>query len=124
MLDVFIFYVFLLGAIVGSFINVVALRYGTKMSSVKGRSVCFHCSRTLEWYEMVPVLSYLFLHGKCRTCRAKLSVQYLLVEIVTGLVFVGIFFRQYNLWSFYSAMPHGLLYSVLFFFYYAVVVTV
>jgi leader peptidase (prepilin peptidase)/N-methyltransferase len=124
MLTVFILYVFALGAIVGSFINVVALRYGTKMSPLKGRSVCFHCNRTLEWFDMVPIFSFLFLGGKCRTCKAKLSLQYLFVEILTGLVFVGVFLRQYGLWPIYGAMPHGLLYSVLFFFYYAVVFSI
>jgi prepilin signal peptidase PulO-like enzyme (type II secretory pathway) len=124
MFAIFIFYVFLLGAIVGSFINVVALRYGTKMSSLKGRSICFFCDRTLRWFEMVPILSFLFLRGKCRTCKAELSLQYFLVELGTGLVFVGIFLRQYGLWQIYSLMSHGLLYSVLFFFYYAAIFSI
>jgi leader peptidase (prepilin peptidase)/N-methyltransferase len=124
MLDIFIFYVFLLGAIVGSFINVVALRYGTKMSSLKGRSICFHCNRDLKWYELIPVFSFLFLRGKCRICKTRISPQYLLVEIITGIVFVGIFLRQYSLWPIYGAMPHGLLYSVLFFVYYATVFSI
>src|ERR1035437_8655885 len=124
MLYIFIFYVFLLGAIVGSFINVVALRWGTKMSSVKGRSICFHCNRALEWYELVPIFSFLFLGGKCRTCKTKLSARYLLAELITGLVFVGIFLRQYFLWSIYGALAHGLLYSTLFFFFYAAVFSI
>jgi prepilin signal peptidase PulO-like enzyme (type II secretory pathway) len=49
MLYVFIFYVFVLGVIVGSYLNVVALRWGTEMSSLSGRSICFHCNRSLQW---------------------------------------------------------------------------
>ena len=118
------FYVFALGVIVGSFINVVALRWGTEMSSLSGRSVCFHCNRALEWFELVPIFSFLFLGGKCRTCKAKISPRYLLVEIITGLVFVGVFLRQYFLWSLYGVLPHGLLFSTLFFFYYAVIFSI
>jgi len=124
MFTIFTLYIFALGAIVGSFLNVVALRWGSKMSAMKGRSVCFHCNRELRWFEMVPIFSFLFLGGKCRNCKAKLSAQYLLVEIITGLVFVGVFLRQYGLWSIYGVMPHGLLYSVLFFIFYAVIFSI
>ncbi len=121
MLGVFIFYAFALGAIVGSYLNVVALRYGTEMSSFKGRSICFHCGRNLKWFEMIPIFSFIFLGGKCRTCKARLSPQYFLAEITTGIVFVGIFLRQYYLWPVYSVLSHGFSWSTLFFFYYIVV---
>jgi leader peptidase (prepilin peptidase)/N-methyltransferase len=124
MLNVLMFYIFLLGAIVGSFLNVVALRWGTKMSSVSGRSVCFHCNKTLKWFEVVPIMSFIFLRGKCRSCKTRLSARYLVVEILTGLVFVGAFIRQYDLWPIYGVMTNGLTYSILFFFYYVVIFSI
>jgi len=73
------------GLIIGSFLNVVVLRWGEK--SVGGRSACMSCGRQLQWYEMIPVLSWLALGGKCRTCRMSISIQYPIVEATTGIVF-------------------------------------
>jgi len=81
---------FILGAIVGSFINVVGLRWGTE-ETLGGRSHCTSCGKNLSWYELVPVLSFLFLRGKCRKCGAKISWQYILIELWTGLVFTSVF---------------------------------
>jgi prepilin signal peptidase PulO-like enzyme (type II secretory pathway) len=88
--------VFILGTIIGSFLNVVALRYNTGFS-LGGRSRCFSCGKTLNWYELIPVFSYLFLRGKCSACKSKISIQYPLVEATTGLLFVGIFFHVSHL---------------------------
>ncbi len=113
-------FIFVFGTLVGSFINVVSLRYNTGLSSYNGRSKCFHCDRQLLWYEMIPVLSFLFLGGRCRTCKSKLSVQYPIVEFLTGIVFVTIVLRQMSLWTtLYSTFENGFLYSVLFCVYYA-----
>ena len=114
-------YIFIFGALVGSFINVVALRHNTGRSAMKGRSVCYGCNKELRWYELVPIISFFFQGGKCLRCKTKLSWQYPLTELFTGLVFVGIALRQIYLWPVYSAFQHGLLYSILFFFYYALV---
>lgn len=76
-----------LGAIVGSYLNVLILRYNTGRSS-GGRSSCMSCLRELRWYELVPVFSYLFLRGRCRTCTSKVSTQYPLVEGVSALLFL------------------------------------
>lgn len=114
-------YIFILGSLVGSFIHVVSMRYNTGMSSLRGRSICFNCGKTLKWYELIPIVSFIFLRGKCSKCGTKLSWSYPLVEFIMGLVFVGIALRQYYLWPIYSMYPHGLLYSVLFFIYYAIV---
>lgn len=115
-------YIFIFGTLVGSFINVVALRHSTGRSSVRGRSACMSCNKELHWYELVPILSFFAQGGKCRGCKTKLSWQYPLIELVTGFVFVGIALRQEYLWNtVYNAFQHGLLYSILFFFYYALI---
>lgn len=86
-------FVFVLGLIVGSFLNVVILRMNTGRSMVKGRSACLRCNTTLSWYELIPVFSFLFQKGKCRSCRTKISFQYPIVEIITAIVFVLLYNR-------------------------------
>lgn len=76
------------GVVVGSFLNVVGLRYNSGMG-IDGRSVCLSCGETLRWHELVPVVSYFFRLGRCRSCRSPISIQYPIVEIFTGLVFVS-----------------------------------
>src|SRR5690242_17998674 len=87
-INLFIF--FILGTIIGSYINVVVLRYHTGRSSVTGRSLCFSCGKTLSWYELVPIFSFLFLNGKCLGCNSRISYQYPIVEFITGILFLGI----------------------------------
>lgn len=86
-------FIFVVGLIVGSFLNVAILRMNTGRSIVRGRSMCARCSRQLAWYELIPVFSFLALRGKCRTCRAPISFQYALVELVTAIVFVVSYIR-------------------------------
>lgn len=74
----------LFGLILGSFANVVILREETG-ETLSGRSHCAKCGRTLVWYELFPVVSFLVLRGACRTCKASVSLQYPLVEFITGL---------------------------------------
>ena len=74
------------GAIVGSFLNVVALRYTTKEDIVASRSHCSHCNKTLRWWELVPVVSFIALRGRCARCGKKISYRYVVVEIVTAIV--------------------------------------
>ena len=87
------------GLIVGSFLNVVILRHGVR--GIGGRSGCMTCGRRLLWYDMVPVISWLVLRGRCRQCRADISIQYPLVEAATGLLFGSIGF-----WA--TSSPAGL----------------
>lgn len=83
--------VFLLGLIIGSFLNVVIFRLNTGRSISRGRSKCLSCGKSLVWYELIPVFSYLFLRGKCKKCNAPISPQYPIVEFVTGISFVTLF---------------------------------
>lgn len=94
----FIFGVFFfaLGAIIGSFLNVVILRHNTGRG-LSGRSACFSCGRTLKYYELVPILSFVFLRGRCSSCHAKISPQYPAVEFLTALSFLAIFLSGQSL---------------------------
>ena len=83
---------FAFGAVIGSFLNVLILRFNTG-ATLGGRSKCFSCGRVLRWYDLVPVLSFFFLRGRCRFCKSKISVQYPIVELVTGLLFLGVFLK-------------------------------
>jgi leader peptidase (prepilin peptidase)/N-methyltransferase len=85
--------IFLVGLLVGSFLNVVILRMHTGRSVVTGRSSCARCARTLHWYELIPVFSFLALRGKCRTCKAGISFQYPIVELVTALLFILLYIK-------------------------------
>lgn len=78
---------FIFGAVAGSFLNVVAMRFRTGMG-LEGRSKCLSCGKTLLWHELVPLLSFVLLKGRCGKCKGKISWQYPLVEILSGLVFV------------------------------------
>ena len=81
---------FLLGACIGSFLNVVIYRYNTGLS-INGRSQCFSCSRRLTWYDMMPIVSFLVFRARCRTCKSKISWQYPVVEAIAALLFLAIF---------------------------------
>ena len=76
-----------LGACAGSFINVAALRRGGDFSFISGRSHCPSCRQTIKWYDLVPVLSWLLLAGRCRACKVRISSRYPLVELTGGAVF-------------------------------------
>jgi leader peptidase (prepilin peptidase)/N-methyltransferase len=93
MLYLNLFILFILGTIIGSFLNVVVLRYNTGLSFVTGRSRCFSCSKDLHWYELIPVFSFLMIGGKCLGCNSKISYQYPIVEFITGTVFAGLFYK-------------------------------
>lgn len=88
-----LFIIFVFGTIIGSFLNVVVYRYNTSLSIVTGKSQCFSCGRGLEWYELLPLFSYLLLGGKCLGCNSKISAQYFTVELITGVVFSALFLK-------------------------------
>jgi len=93
MLFLNLFIIFVLGTIIGSFLNVVVLRYNTGLSIISGRSRCFSCSKNLHWYELIPLFSFLMLGGKCLGCNSKISYQYFIVEFLTGVIFAGLFLK-------------------------------
>ena len=82
------FLIFIFGLAIGSFLNVVIYRLKTNESILIGRSHCPKCGAILKWYDLIPVLSFLIQKGECRYCQKKISFQYPLVEIITGLLFV------------------------------------
>lgn len=81
---------FILGAILGSFVKAIADRSLTNRSFL-GRSYCELCKKTLKPQDLVPIFSYLFLKGKCRYCKKRISQEYLVVEVVTGFLVAAIF---------------------------------
>jgi len=91
------------GLIVGSFLNVLILRWGTR--SLTGRSACMSCRRTIAWYDLVPVFSWIQLGGRCRSCGTRISLQYPLVEAGTGLLFFIIGFAPLPLYMHLFALP-------------------
>lgn len=79
----------LLGAVVGSFLNVCVYRVPRGLSVAWPGSRCGSCHRELSWFENIPIVSYLVLAGRCRSCRATISVRYPLVEAVTAVMFAA-----------------------------------
>src|SRR3989344_606823 len=82
---------FAVGAIIGSFLNVVSLRFNTGVG-IGGRSKCMSCGTGLTWKELIPLVSFAAQKGSCRKCKSKISWQYPLVEFAAGAVFVLILF--------------------------------
>ena len=81
--------IFVLGLAFGSFLNVCIYRLPLNLSVVKPRSACPHCRRAIAFYDNLPVLSWLLLRGRCRHCKAGISPRYLIVELLTGALFLG-----------------------------------
>lgn len=85
---------FIVGTMIGSFLNCVIYRLSKKQGFLKGRSYCPHCKHSLRWQDLVPLLSFLFLKGKCRYCGKPISFRYPLVETGTGLIFALIIWER------------------------------
>lgn len=81
-------FLFVLGTIFGSFFYVVGTRLSKNESILKPKSHCTYCMHPLTWYELLPIFSFCFLGGKCRKCKQKLSIEYVIYEILTGILFL------------------------------------
>lgn len=108
MLLAILFYIiiFLYGIIIGSFLNVCIYRLPKKENIVTTRSHCMNCGYKLEWYDLVPLFSWLALGGRCRKCKAKISVQYPIVEALNGVLYIIVF-------AFYGVSVETVLYCLL-----------
>lgn len=82
---VYAVFAFLLGSVIGSFLNVVILRTPLKQSIITEPSHCFTCGHHLAWYDMFPIFSYIFLRGKCRYCKTPYSPRYMIIEAITAV---------------------------------------
>lgn len=93
---------FVLGTTIGSFLSVVIYRLHKKKGGIIfSRSICPSCRRKIKWRHLVPIFSWIFLGGKCAYCGRKISVHYLMMEILTGIVFLATFLK----WNFLEIIP-------------------
>lgn len=79
--------VFIFGSVIGSFLNVCIYRIPRKESIVVGPSHCVKCGNRIKWYDLIPILSYLILIGRCRYCKEKISLQYPTIEFINGVAY-------------------------------------
>lgn len=86
----------ILGLFIGSFLGVLADRLPREENVLWGRSHCDYCKKSLRWFELVPVFSFVFQRGRCLRCHKRLSIQYPIVELVTGLGFAFLFSMFHN----------------------------
>lgn len=92
------FYVlfFILGSVMGSFFHVVATRLSNEESIITPSSHCHICNHKLRWYELIPIVSYIIQGGKCRKCKEILPLSYLVIEIVTGVLY-AVCYHEYGI---------------------------
>ncbi|HEO99393.1 MAG: prepilin peptidase [Campylobacterales bacterium] len=91
-------FVFIFGIMIGSFLNVVIYRIPKGESIAFPASKCQSCGTPLKWYHNIPLLSWIALGGKCAFCRAKISAQYPVVELMTGVIFLALYFKLGLVW--------------------------
>lgn len=103
-------YIFLtlIGASIGSFLNVIRFRYPRKISILKPRSFCPKCKNKIPFYFNIPILAWIYLRGKCFFCQAKISISYPFIEFITAALFVLNSFFSGSLSSIYSLNLVGL----------------
>jgi len=99
------------GAIIGSFLNVVLLKKNTGESVTLGRSRCFSCGKTLSWFELIPVISFIIQRARCRKCGSKISWQYPIIEFITALLAVVVYLKFSN----FGFTPYALKFTIFYF---------
>ncbi len=116
----FFVYAFIIGACIGSFINVVAYRLPRNESVITPRSHCRYCKYKLKWYENIPLISWIILRGKCRACKNTISGSYFVIELFCACLFFICNFTSYanyaNNMIIYSTIGGWLFSSFLLFF--------
>ncbi len=85
--------VFIFGSAIGSFLNVLIYRMPRALSIIKPGSFCPYCKKSIKWFENIPIVSFIFLGGKCRQCKNPISIQYPLIELLTALLLLWAFTR-------------------------------
>ena len=104
-----------MGGLWGSFANVCIHRLPKEQNVVSGRSHCPKCKKKIFWYDNIPLLSYFLLNGKCRKCKKKISIQYILVEFISIFLFVNIYYLYGISLTSILLMILGLSFIVIFF---------
>lgn len=103
--------IFILGSLIGSFLNVCIYRMPRNESIISPGSRCTSCKKAIPWHDNIPFLSYILLKGRCRSCKGKISVRYLAVEFITSAAFLVLFMHlgfSARFWI-YSLMTFGLI---------------
>lgn len=111
---------FLIGLLFGSFLGVISYRLPRGVSFFKGRSLCSNCHSQISWYDNIPLLSFLFLNGKCRVCKNSIGIREPIIEISTGLFFVLAYYFSTTYVSIFwiNALPFFVkLFFILFLFF-------
>jgi leader peptidase (prepilin peptidase)/N-methyltransferase len=103
---------FVLGCITGSFLNVCIHRLPLGMSIVSPRSHCPHCKYAIPWYLNLPLITWLALRGRCKNCGAPISPRYFIVELLTGVAFLGCWLVFGNAGHPLESLPLALVYAV------------
>jgi len=108
--ELYPFFIFIYGALLGSFANVIIYRWPKNESIVTPRSKCPHCQKSILFYDNIPIFSWIFLRGKCRHCQVKISIRYPLVELTMAVVFLVIYLFVGESWNLleYLIMAFGL----------------
>lgn len=125
MLILFIIIIFIFGLVIGSFLNVIICRLNTNKNIIISRSECPHCQHKLGFFDLIPLLSFILLKGKCRYCHAKISWQYPLIELATGVCFLLLYCFKLSSESYQlSANSYQLIANSLFYLFSACVLLI
>ena len=109
------FLIFILGACLGSFSNVCIYRLPINKQIVSGRSFCPRCKKNINWFDNLPLISFLSLNGKCRKCKKVIPLRYFIVEITTGIIFLLIYLNYNDLSTIIFLSVLSLIYIIIFF---------